>query len=265
MIGHSAPSDVELFDSHAHVDAPEFDDDRDAVLRRARAADITEMLVPAVAAHRWPALQRLCAQAPGLYPAYGLHPCYLDDHAPGDLDRLRRWLADHPAAAVGECGLDGSAPASARVQQADLLHAHLAIAHESDLPLVLHARRAFEDLILALHRFGKPLRGVVHSFSGSAEQARELWRLGFCVGIGGPVTYERARRLRRIVAAVPIDSLLLETDAPDQPGAAHCRHRNEPAFLVEVLACVASLRGTSPKELALATRDNARRLFAPRR
>lgn len=253
---------IRLFDSHVHLDAPAFDPDRARVLRDARASGVAEMLVPAVTAASWPALRDLCEREPGLYPAYGLHPCYLAQHDDDeDLAALDTWLHTHSAVAVGECGLDHSRPDTGRTRQSRLLLGHFEIAHHHDLPLVLHARHAFEDVILALRRFGKSLHGVVHSFSGSAEQARQLRQLGFLVGIGGPVTHDRARRLRRVVAGLPIDSLLLETDAPDQPGAAHRGQRNEPAFIVEVLECVAALRGEVPRELARATTVNARRLF----
>lgn len=251
-----------LFDSHVHLDAPEFDADRSRVLHGAREAGVNEMLIPAVAAAAWPKLHDLCAAEPGLYPAYGLHPCYLSQHADGDLALLEDWLHDHPAAAVGECGLDHFEPGLERERQWRLLHGHFELAHRFDLPLVLHARRAFAQVIAALRGFGKPLRGVVHSFSGSLEQAHELQQLGFLVGIGGPVTYERARRLRRTVAALPIECLLLETDAPDQPGARHRGQRNEPAFIVEVLECVAALRHEDHAELARATTANAQRLFS---
>lgn len=253
--------DTALFDSHAHLDAPEFDVDRARVLCDAREAGVTEMLVPAVTAASWPKLHRLCESERGLHPAYGLHPCYLADHDDSHLAALDDWLQTHTAAAVGECGLDHWDPCADHARQLRLLLGHFEIAYRHGLPLVLHARRAFEAVIVALRQFGKPLRGVVHSFSGSAEQARKLARLGFSVGIGGPVTYARARRLRAIVAALPIGNLLLETDAPDQPGVRHRGRRNEPAFLVDVLHCVAGLRGEDPAELARATTSNARRLF----
>lgn len=255
------PADFDLFDSHVHLDATEFDSDRGRVLHAARAAGVQEMLIPAISADAWPGLHALCESEPGLYPAYGLHPCYLSRHADDGLAALEAWLRHHHAAAVGECGLDHFDPALDRARQLQLLHGQLEIAHCLDLPLVLHARRAFEEVILALRHFGKPLRGVVHSFSGSAEQARQLWQLGFHVGVGGPVTYERARRLRSVVATLPLESLLLETDAPDQPSECHRGQRNEPAFLTEVLRCVAGLRGMDPAELAHATAANARRLF----
>lgn len=251
---------VSMFDSHAHLDAPEFDADRGRVLHDARAAGVVDMLIPAVAAAGWPALQALCTSESGLHPAYGLHPCYLDRHSDDhDLAALAAWLGTHPAVAVGECGLDEAAPGHDR--QVRLLRGHFEIARRFDLPLVLHARRAFEAMILELRRFGQPLQGVVHSFSGSAEQAHQLWKLGFLVGIGGPVTHDRAQRLRKVVASLPPESLLLETDAPDQAGARHRGQRNEPAFLVEVLHCVAELRDEDPESLARSTTNNARRLF----
>ncbi|HEX5354520.1 MAG TPA: TatD family hydrolase [Rhodanobacteraceae bacterium] len=250
-----------LFDSHAHLDAPEFDADRAQVLHAARAAGVAEILIPAVTAASWAKLHALCESESGLHPAYGLHPCYLAQHAGGDLGLLEEWLREYPAAAVGECGLDAFESNPDHQRQLQLLHGHFAIARRFDLPLVLHARRAFEQVILELRRFGKPLRGVVHSFSGSAEQARSLWKLGFFTGIGGPVTHERALRLRKLVASLPVECMLLETDAPDQPAARHKGQRNEPAFLVDVLHCVAELRGMSPDELAQQTSANARRLF----
>lgn len=140
------------------------------------------------------------------------------------------------------------------------LDRQLALARELGLPVILHARRAYDDVAAAIRRVGG-LRGVVHSFSGSEEQARQLWKLGFCLGIGGPVTYERAARLRMLVARMPVEFLLLETDSPDQPLAGHRGARNEPAFLVEVLRTIAMLRDEEPDAIAAATSRNAEALF----
>ena len=127
----------------------------------------------------------------------------------------------------------------------------------------MHARRAVDAVIASIRRLGDGrLRGVVHSFSGSPEQARQLWSLGFMIGLGGPLTYERAQRLRRLVAQMPLEFLLLETDAPDQPDAGIRGQRNEPARLRQVLDVVAMLRGQAPEEIAAATTANAQRLFA---
>jgi len=128
------------------------------------------------------------------------------------------------------------------------------------LPLILHARRAVDEVTAAIRRIGN-LRGVVHSFSGSVEQAQHLWKLGFCLGLGGPLTYPRAHRLREIVATMPLEYLLLETDSPDQPLHGHQGQRNEPALLAEVCVCVARLRGVEPEEVAAATTRNCERLF----
>lgn len=251
-----------LYDSHCHLDAPEFDADRDQVLARARDAGVARQLVPAVDRSGWEKLRGICAADPGLRPAYGLHPMYLDRHRPGHLDELADWLRRERPAAVGECGLDFFVEGLDPQAQRDYFHGQLALAREHDLPVVLHARRAVDEVIAALRRTGG-LRGVVHSWSGSEEQARQLFDLGFHLGIGGPVTFERARRLRRTVAAMPIEHLLLETDAPDQPDAAHRGQRNEPARIGEVLRTVAALRGVDPAEIARATSVNATRLFGP--
>ncbi len=136
----------------------------------------------------------------------------------------------------------------------------LRLAREFELPVVVHARRAVDAVLAAVRRFG-PLRGVVHSFPGSADQAKRLYDLGFLIGIGGPVTYERANRLRKLAAEVPIECLLLETDAPDQPDSAHRGQRNEPARLIAVCETIAALRGIAAETLAATTAANAERLF----
>lgn len=251
-----------LFDSHCHLDAPEFDADRETVLIRARENGVGGLLLPAVEAAAWPKLAALCATHPELRPAYGLHPMYVDRHRPEHLDALRIWLGDPRTAAVGECGLDFFVPASAfeAQRQREIFHAQLRLAREFELPVVVHARRAVDEVIAMFRRVGG-LRGVVHSFSGSEEQARQLWRLGFSLGIGGPVTFDRAIRLRRITANMPIEHLLLETDAPDQPDAAIRGQRNEPSRLEEIASCIAALRGVREDEIAAATTANSIRLF----
>jgi TatD DNase family protein len=251
---------IALYDSHCHLDAPEFDPDRPAVVARARAAGVGWQLVPAVSRDAWPGLRAACALDPGLLPAYGLHPMFLDRHRDEHLDELADWLARERPAAVGECGLDYFVEGLDPDRQRHFFQAQLDLARDFDLPVVLHARRAVDEVITRLRRTGG-LRGVVHSWSGSEEQARQLFDLGFHLGIGGPVTFERAQRLRRTVASMPIEFLLLETDAPDQPGAGHRGERNEPAYLPEVLAVVAGLRGETPEAVAAATTANARRLF----
>ncbi len=251
---------MRLYDSHSHFDAPEFDADRASVLERAEAAGVTQQLVPAVAFRTWPALKATCALRSGLKAAYGLHPMYLDEHRPRHIDALPDWIERERPAAVGECGLDFFVDGLNPESQRFYFTRQLEIARDFRLPVVLHARRAVDEVIATIRRVGG-LRGVVHSWSGSEEQAAQLYRLGFSLGIGGPVTFERAQRLRRTVATMPLEHLLLETDSPDQPDAARRGQRNEPAFLVDVLREVARLRGVDESVIAEATRRNAEALF----
>ncbi|MEO5625588.1 MAG: TatD family hydrolase, partial [Dokdonella sp.] len=217
-------------------------------------------IVPAIALAGFEKLRGLCASTPNLHPAYGLHPMYLAEHQPEHLAALRAWLEKERPVAVGECGLDFFIDGLDHDTQRMYFLRQLELAREFELPVILHARRAVDEVIATLRKVGG-LSGVVHSFSGSEEQARQLWKLDFCLGIGGPVTYERAKRLRSIVAQMPIEYLLLETDAPDQPLDGHRGERNEPARLIEVLAHVATLRGDSAAAISEATTLNARRLF----
>lgn len=251
---------MRLIDSHSHFDVTEFDGDRVEALGRALAAGIDGQIVPAIDAAGWPKLKQICAQFPGLHPAYGLHPMYLASHRAEHLDALRVWIERERPVAVGECGLDYFLEGLDRNAQQHCFDAQLQLAREFDLPVIVHARRAVDAVIQSIKRSGG-LRGVIHSFLGSVEQAAQLHTLGFLVGIGGPVTYERAKRLRRVVAKLPIEMLLLETDSPDQPDAGHRGQRNEPARLPIILETVAALRGMEADDLAAATTGNAERLF----
>jgi len=249
-----------IFDSHSHIDAPEFDPDRDEVIGRAQAAGVLQQLVPAIDHAGWPKLKSICAAWPGLFPAYGLHPMFLDRHRPEHLEALQEWIGREQPKAVGECGLDFFVDGLDPQVQRMYFRRQLEIARDFDLPVVLHARRAVEEVIATIRSVGR-LRGVIHSYSGSEEQAMQLFGMGFLLGIGGPVTYERAKRLRRIAGTVPLECLLLETDSPDQPDSQHRGRRNEPALIVAVLESVAGLRRMDAGVLADATCENARRLF----
>lgn len=250
----------DLVDSHVHLDQHAFAIDRVAVIERASLAGVSRMIVPATHAGSWPAIDTLCDEHPHIFPAFGLHPVFLDQHLPEHVQTLSSWLDRDVAVAIGEIGLDFHAESLDRGLQRDYFARQLQLASDYDLPVIVHARAALEEVILTLRRHGG-LRGVVHSFSGSQQQAENLWKLGFHLGIGGPVTYERAQRLRRIVSSMPIEYLLLESDAPDQPDADHRGQRNEPARVAHILSCVAALREQPEAEVAAATTANACRLF----
>lgn len=249
-----------LVDSHVHIDDASFDADRAQVLACAAEAGVRSMVVPGIDAASWPRIDALCQRHQGLYPAYGLHPLFLAQHRPEHLDVLRERLGSGNAVALGEIGLDFYVQELDRELQQYYFEQQLALAQEFDLPVIVHARRAVEEVVFALRRFAG-LRGVVHSFAGSEQQAERLYEMGFMLGIGGPVTYPRAKRLRGLVANMPIDHLLLETDAPDQPNAGHQGARNEPVRMLDTLQTIAELRGGSAEAIAAATTANACRLF----
>lgn len=253
---------MRLVDSHSHIDDASFAPDRAAVLARAHAVGVMAQIVPATHADGWAQLEHVCREYPGLYPAYGLHPVFLPQHQPAHLEALQQRLASgKPCVAVGEIGLDYFLDTLERQRQQEFFEAQLKLAVEFNLPVIIHARRAFDAVIATLRRFPGS-RGVIHSFSGSIEQARQLCKMGFMLGIGGPLTYPRAQRLRRTVAEIPLEYLLLETDSPDQPDGQWCGQRNEPARLISVLETLAELRAESPQQIATVTSANAERLFA---
>jgi TatD DNase family protein len=185
---------------------------------------------------------------------------YLASHRPEHIPALRHWIEKEKPNAVGECGLDFFVDDLDPEQQRFYFIEQLKLAREFELPVVVHARRAVDEVIASIRKTGA-LRGVIHSYSGSEEQARQLFNLGFSLGIGGPITYDRAQRLRRLVTAMPIEHLLLETDSPDQPNAGYRGQRNEPVRLLDVLKVVAELRGQPEEEIARVTAANAERLF----
>jgi len=261
-----AASPGPVIDTHCHLDKPGFDSDRDAVLGRARAAGVDEWLVPATGPSGWVALLELARARPGLHAGLGIHPQLLPEVDPREDDRmlgdLEAALARGGAVAVGECGLDGpSATAGAPMdRQVAVLRSQLALARRLNLPVMLHALRAHDVLLAVLEEDGLPAGGVLHSFSGSAEQVGPFARLGLYFAFAGPVTYPRARKPLGAARAVPADRLLLETDAPDQTPWPR-RGRNEPSYLPLVAAAVAAARGVSAAELEAETSANARRLF----
>ena len=211
---------MELIDSHIHLDFPAFDPDRDSLLATARRAGIRHFVVPSTTRASWSRIRQLAMRFPALSVAYGIHPYFTHAHTLADCRELDRWIAHNPCVAVGEIGLDYYLKELDRAQQASLFEAQLSIARNHALPVILHARKAVEDVILRLRAHGLS-RGIVHSFNGSAVQAGQLIDLGFKLGFGGALTYPGATRLRALVKQLPLDTICLETDAPDQPGIAY--------------------------------------------
>ena len=202
----------------------------------------------------------MCAEHADLFACYGLHPCFCEHHQSGDLEELAVWLGKERPVAVGECGLDYHISGGNKANQQKMFAAQLALARAFNLPIVIHANKAVEDVIRMIRASGHYC-GVVHSFNGSAQQAARLIDLGYKLGFGGAVTFERAKRLRALVAKLPLSALLLETDAPDQPDVTHDKQRNEPAYLLDVWRSIGNLRDESAEEVAQVTTANAIELF----
>jgi TatD DNase family protein len=254
-----------LIDTHTHLDFPDFDTDRCAVLANARVLGVERMVLLGVEQTNWQRLWDLVVNEHGLYAAFGLHPVFLSQHQPTHLEDLRNLLARHSGnpklCAVGEIGLDYFLPELDRGQQQALFIAQLALAAEFELPALLHVRRSHAEVIANLKRQRLKRGGIVHAFAGSLEEAREYLKLGFKLGIGGAATWPQALRLRKVIAALPLEALLLETDSPDMAPAMHPQQRNSPEFLPDICANLAELKGLSPSELASASSQNACALF----
>jgi TatD DNase family protein len=195
-----------------------------------------------------------------LYAAYGLHPIALDNHCPQHLDELEAWITQERPVAIGECGLDYYVTGLDTDRQVYFFTEQLRMARAYDIPVIIHARRAVDQVLKYVRRFAG-VRGVVHSFSGSEQQARRLLDLGMLLGFGGPLSYPRATRLHHLLKVLPLSSFVLETDAPFQPGIAHQGDRNEPGFLPETLDTIAHLRDQDRAEIAAVTTHNSRELF----
>ena len=251
---------MQLVDSHCHFDDACFDGDREAAYQRALSAGVKRQIVPSIKSDWWPRVRRICEQYPGLYPAFGMHPMFLPEHRPQDIVALEKWVKDESPVAIGECGLDFFIELPDRKGQQRFFEAQLELAQECKLPVIIHARRAVEEVINTLRHY-PGIRGVLHSFSGSEQQAHRLIEQGFLMSFGGPITYPRAKRLRQLVSNLPLEALMLETDSPDQPDAENRGKRNEPARLSLVLETISTLRQESPKKIAAVTTHNAQELF----
>ncbi len=251
---------MHLIDTHCHLDDPRLDTERAKILENAVTAGIFAQVIPAVTAASWKRVRRLCNTQSNLYPCYGLHPMFLDQHNLQHIELLQDWLKTEPAVAVGECGLDYFKDTSQKETQKTLFRKQLEIATEFDLPAVVHANRAVEDVILLIRK-SKLRRGVVHSFNGSRVQAQRLIDLGFKLSFGGAITFERATKIRNLVKQLPLEYLMIESDAPDQPPAKYNRELNQPAFLSEIFSTICSLRGESPHIIQTQLNQNASELF----
>jgi len=257
-----------FFDTHAHLDQPEFDADRAEVVARARAAGVEQIITIGTSAATSAVCVRLAAEFDGVQAAVGIQPNYAAEAAPGDWDRVVKLLDEPGVVAIGETGLDRYWDFAPFDQQQDYFDRHLRLSQERGLPFVIHMRDCDDDILAMLReaRQRSPLAGVMHSFTGSAAMADECVAMGLYVSFAGMVTYKKSDELRRIAAAVPEDRILIETDSPYlSPEPVRKIKRNEPAHVVHTAARLAEERGTALEAFAAQTMANARRLFLERR
>lgn len=246
-------------DTHCHLDAAEFAGDRSAIHQAAIENGVTKMIVPAITAARFE-YTRQTQQYVGCYQAYGLHPAYIATHQINDIAILRSWLTQENPIAVGEIGLDGFIPGLDQQKQLDFFYAQLKLAREFDLPVILHIRKAQDAILKGLRRF-RPKGGIAHAFNGSLQQADIFIALGFKLGFGGAMTYSRALNIRRLAATLPLESIVLETDAPDIAPAFAQERVNQPAYIPRIAATLAELRQLSLADIARQTSGNAEAVF----
>jgi TatD DNase family protein len=248
-----------FIDTHCHLDAAEFDADRDAVYAAATAGGVTTLVVPAVSRDNFAAVAATCARYPGCLPAWGMHPMVIDVHRPEHLADLRAQIDAQRPVAIGEIGLDLFVDLDYATQEFFYVE-QLKIARDYDLPVLLHGRRANDQLLKHLRKI-RVRGGIAHAFNGSPQQADEFIKLGFKLGFGGAFTWPRANNLRRLAVDLPLDAIVLETDSPDIPPVWIGRGRNAPGELPRIAATLAELRGSDIDTVAAATTRNARELL----
>nr|WP_276583349.1 TatD family hydrolase [Pseudomonas sp. RIT-PI-S] len=254
-----------MVDTHTHLDFPDFDADRGALLDAAQAAGVRRVVLLGVHRANWERVWGLAQEDDRLYAALGLHPVFLEEHTPAHLDELRQWLerlaGDPRLCALGEFGLDYYLKHLDRERQQWLFEAQLRLAVDFQLPVLLHVRHCHAAVIATLKRYTLPKRGVIHAFAGSWEEAREYLKLGFKLGLGGAPTWPQALRLRSVVPRLPLESIVLETDAPDMAPSMYPGMRNSPAHLPAICQALAELLAVSPQTLADASTRNAYEVF----
>ena len=262
---------MRLTDTHCHLNLNNFQDDLEAVLERAHTAGVLRILVPGIDLETSRLAVELAEQHSQIFAAVGIHPSSAVEYDEHSIEKLYR-LAQHPkVVAIGEIGLDFYRDRAPRSVQSDVFSAQLDLAGELGLPVVIHNRDAFKDVTSLLSTWVTALKaakkstaarpGVMHSFDGTLEEAQESAALGFSIGISGPVTFKNAHEKHQIAAGLPVDTLIIETDAPFLTPHPHRGERNEPAYTEYISRRLAEIRGIGAEEIAGITAENASRLF----
>lgn len=247
-----------FIDSHCHLDFPQFFDDLSAVLDSARENGVSQFIVPGVKASAWLSQIELCKQN-RLHFALGLHPYFLSEYHPSNIVLLKQLINDNACIAVGECGIDLTYP-DIKLQQSIFIE-HIKVANEYKLPLIVHHRRSHHLIFECFKQVKPECGGVIHAFSGSRQDADKYIQLGFSLGVGGVISYERAIKTRQVIQQVPLQNIILETDSPDMPLSGLQGQRNEPKNIEKVAGCLANLRSESLEKIAAQSTQNVIKLF----
>ncbi|KAA1173106.1 TatD family deoxyribonuclease [Marinobacter salinexigens] len=252
---------MEFVDAHCHFDFPRFDGCREEEWALARSMGLTQLVVPGVRRKHWERIRDVSRQFPGVSYCLGIHPWYVSEHDEVDLKALSGLLELRPGGCVGvgECGLDRMR--GELREQMPWFEAQVALAARYDYPLIIHSVKTHDEVRSELKRLGWSGRALVHGFSGSYQQAKNLVDRGCFIGVGGVITYSRAAKTREAIRQLPLDSLVLETDAPDMAPAGVDKGQNSPAQLPRIMRVLAELRGMELEEIAFALLKNVRRMY----
>jgi TatD DNase family protein len=262
-----------LIDSHCHFDFDEFDDKREDTLKACLSAGVNALIIPGVDIDQWARVCELTRRfEQQVFGGVGLHPWWIEKFIADNQGQANNQIAatlesliiqqceQVHCVAIGECGLDGSISCSMARQQ-PLFETQIEIACERSLPMIVHAHKAHNQVLRLLSQYRPEAGGVIHGFSGSYELAQQYWKLGFRLGVGGVITYERAQKTRAAIGSMPLESLLLETDAPDMPLNGLQGQPNSPVQLPAIARCLAELKNISVAEVGAATYKNTLELF----
>ena len=252
-----------FIDTHCHLEDENFSDDRTEVLERAKVAGVETIINFGSTLESSIALTELAQNFSELYAGVGIHPEEIDEFDAKTCTRLAELAAEKKVVAIGEIGLDyhWEKDSARRLIQQKIFIEQLDLARQLHLPVCIHEREAHGDTLKILQTEGKNLRGVLHCYSGSLEMAREVWKLGWLIGVDGPLTFKNSAKLPEVVKAAPRDMILIETDAPYLAPVPFRGKRNEPAYLVEIAKKLAELRGETLEEVAAYTTANAQNLY----
>jgi TatD DNase family protein len=251
---------MEIIDTHCHLDFEIFDADREQILQDARDVGLIGIVVPGTHQQGWENLLSVCATHDALYPAIGLHPMFLKQHKESDLGLLEQTIEQTRPIAIGEIGLDARDSELDMDKQLFYFKQQLCVAQEKELPVILHILKAHDQALKILGN-NPVCGGTVHAFNGSLQQAEQYIGLGFKLGFGGMLTYERSSKLRKLAAELPLESIVLETDAPDMTVSQYQYERNSPVYLPYCLQALSEVRNEAPEVIAAQTTENAKSIL----